>query len=58
MKFDFRSKESFKSLRVLFSINLPTENCNQLVAKNRLPKMPAIMEARTQRQGAETGGKH
>jgi hypothetical protein len=56
MKFDFRSKESFKSLRVLFPINLPTENYNQLVAKNRLPKMPSenVGRNRGQKQGANS----
>lgn len=46
-------------MRVLFSINLPTENYNQVVGKNRLPKMPGEdgSEDVGQKQGAKTRGK-
>jgi hypothetical protein len=44
---------------VLFSINLPTENYNQLVGKNRLPKMPGENGSENvgQRHGAKTRGR-
>jgi len=58
MKFDFRLKENLK-LENAFFINLPTENYNQVVGKNRLPKMPSEngSEDVGQKQGAKTRGK-
>jgi hypothetical protein len=45
---------------VLFSINLPTKNYNQLVGKNRLPKMPGENGSENvgQKHGAETWGRN
>jgi hypothetical protein len=44
---------------VLFFINLPTKNYNQIVNKNKLPKMPGENGSKDvrQKQKAKTKGK-